>query len=345
MDRRDLLGLAAGVLCGAGVRPLLAAQEGGVQPGEVFLAVGPGGQRMFSHDGKSWEGHIAWGEPKHDQNDLNVAVFFRGAAYVGGGYSIARMTATRDGKAWCDGVLPKGGPIFGLEVLDDTLYAVDLRGQVYRSRDGEAFESVGRAEMPTRTHWIRGTATGNGVLVGSGDFGPAMAFDPRTGKIIVTQMAGQVEKQAGLKRVAFGSGVFVVGGQDGLLATSRDGVEWRNNEVHPERGTITSVVWTGREFLATTHQKAAYTSPDGVEWTRREGDVPRAVVRAGDRLFGWSWPPSKIRQSRDGKAWEPVPNERQFFLKHVAYGRLAGGAPPQIPQGRVPWAGMKPKPA
>lgn len=342
MDRRRLLALSTHALLGmAGLRTaraLEAAQK-------VFLAVGPGGQRMTSRDGRAWENHVSWGEPRHDQNDLNVAVFFRGAAYVGGGYSIARMTATRDGKNWSEGVLPKGSPIFGLEVLEDVLYAVDLRGQVYRSADGETYESVARAMMPTPTHWIRGTASGNGILVGSGDYGPAMAYDPKTHKVTVTQMAGQVEKLAGLKRVAFGNGIFVVGGQSGLLAASKDGVEWRNNEVQPDRGTITSVVWTGTRFLAVTDRKTAFFSPDGLTWTPREGAFPRQIVRAGDRLFGWSWPPHRFRESRDGVAWEAVPNDREFHLKHLAHGTLSGGAtPPRLPEGKVPWAGMKPRP-
>ncbi len=75
---------------------------------DLFLAVGPGGQRMVAEDGTTWKNHVSWGVPSHDQNDLNVAVFFKGAAYVGGGYSIARMTATRDGKTWSEGVLPNG---------------------------------------------------------------------------------------------------------------------------------------------------------------------------------------------------------------------------------------------
>jgi hypothetical protein len=48
---------------------------------ELFLAVGPGGQRLFSADGVHWEKHTAWGEPKHDQNDLNVAAFYKGIAW------------------------------------------------------------------------------------------------------------------------------------------------------------------------------------------------------------------------------------------------------------------------
>ena len=80
-------------------------------PGEEwFLAVGHGGHRMLSKDGKAWEKHFAWGQPKHDQNDLNVAAHFKGAFFAGGGYFSGRLTATRDGKAWSDGVIPGSSP-------------------------------------------------------------------------------------------------------------------------------------------------------------------------------------------------------------------------------------------
>ena len=46
---------------------------------EVVIMVGPGGQRMISQDGIQWKNHASWGEPKHDQNDLNVATFFKGS--------------------------------------------------------------------------------------------------------------------------------------------------------------------------------------------------------------------------------------------------------------------------
>jgi hypothetical protein len=306
---------------------VLAPQEGR----EVTLAVGPGGQRMIAADGLSWGDHVAWGEPKHDQNDLNVAAFFKGAAYVGGGYSIARLTATRDGKAWSEGALPKGGPVFGLEELDGLLYAVTLRGVVFRTADGETWEEVAAARMPGDKHWIRSTRTGNGLLVGSGDFGPVIAYDPRTGKLSLSQMAGQSEKHAGIQRVAFGNGTFVVAGQDGLLAASKDGVSWTNNETKPERGMIHAVIWTGDRFLASA-QKGALVSPDGIEWTPSAQPVPRKFARAGDWIYGWSWPPHKLQRSRDGTAWEPVPNEKEYHVKDVASGRLDGsGAPPRLP--------------
>lgn len=311
---------------------------------EVFISVGPGGQRMIAKDGLSWGNHVSWGEPKHDQNDLNVAAFFKGSIFVGGGYSIARMTATSDGKTWSEGVLPKGSPIFGLEVLKDSLYVITLRGQVYKTSDGSNYTLVGAAQMPTPTHWIRASTQGNGIILASGDFGPAMVFDPKTEKITVTQMAGQKDKNAGFKRVAFGNGTFVVCGQDGLLASTKDGLTWVNNEIHPERGDVHSVVWAGNRFIAST-AKGTLISSDGSQWTAEATKVPRMMVRTGEWLYGWSWPPAKIQRSKDGLKWEPVPNEKEFHAKHIAYGDLAGkGNPPKLPEGKVPPAGMKDAP-
>ena len=178
-----------------------------------WLAVGHGGQRMLSPDGKAWTQVGSWSKPGHNQDDLNVAAHFKGTFYVGGGYFSGRLTATRDGKTWSDGVIPGSSPIFGLEVMGDALYAMDLRGKVFKTVDGEKWELVATPKMPPPTdvmrklaqqrskdgkpvsdgqaqgHWIRGTAQGNRLILGSGDYVPVVAFDP------VDQVAGHARPE------------------------------------------------------------------------------------------------------------------------------------------------------
>lgn len=300
-----------------------------------FLAVGHGGHRMLSRDGLKWELHQEWGKPGHDQNDLNLAVNFKGMFLAAGGYFSGRVTATRDGHAWSDGVIPGSSPIFGLEIFGDTLYAVDLRGKVFKTTDAEKWQLVATPTMPTPTHWIRASTQGNGLIVSSGDFGPVTAFEPATGKISVTQMTGQVDKQAGLRRVAFGNGVFVIGGQNGLLAVTKDGVNFQNNATNAARADIQCVLWTGKEFLATT-QKEAYRSPNGLDWQPVAAPVPRQIRLVNNWLYGYGWPPHKISRSPDGVKWEPVSNEQEWQAKSFAFGPLAGGEPPKLPPGPKP---------
>jgi hypothetical protein len=300
-----------------------------------FLTVGHGGHRMLSRDGLKWELHQEWGTPGHDQNDLNVAVNFKGAFIAAGGYFSGRVTATRDGRAWSDGVIPGSSPIFGLEIFGDTLYAVDLRGKVFKTTDAETWQLVATPEMPTKTHWIRASTQGNGLIVSSGDFGPVTAFNPATGKLTVTQMAGQVDKQAGLRRVAFGNGIFVIGGQNGLLAVTKDGVNFQNNATNAARADIQCVLWTGKEFLATT-QTGAFRSADGLDWQVVSGTIPRQIRRVGGWLYGYSWPLHKTSRSTDGVTWEPVANEKEWQARYYAYGPLAGGEPPKLPPAPKP---------
>ena len=106
---------------------------------------------MLSSDGKTWTQVASWSKPGHNQDDLNVAANFKGAFYVGGGYFSGRLTATRDGKTWSDGVIPGSSPIFGLEVMDDALFAMDLRGKVFKTVDGEKWQLVATPKMPPPT--------------------------------------------------------------------------------------------------------------------------------------------------------------------------------------------------
>lgn len=355
---------AASVCIAAFLSPVARGAE------NVWLAVGHGGQRMTSADGKTWSQVGSWSKPAHNQDDLNVAAPFKGAFYVGGGYFSGRLTATRDGKQWSDGVIPGSSPIFGLDVAGDALFAMDLRGKVFKTVDGEKWELVATPKMPPPTdvmwtlakkqavdrgrdeksvteaqaqgHWIRGTAQGNGLIVGSGDYGPVVAFNPETNETVVTKMAGQDTKNPGPKRVAFGNGVFVVVGEKGLIARTADGKTWENNRTRDDVGDVQCVEFNGREFLlvhtdAKTKKATLMTSPDGLEWKTVDWPAPRQIRFINGVLYSSSYPPSKLARSLDGgRTWEPLANDEGWHFKAYAYGPLAGGPPPQVPAAPKP---------
>lgn len=331
-----------------------------------WLAVGHGGQRMLSADGKTWTQVGSWSKPGHNQDDLNVAANFKGAFYVGGGFFSGRLTATRDGKNWSDGVIPGSSPLFGLEVVGDALYAMDLRGKVFKTVDGETWAVAATPKMPPPTdlmrklaqerskddkpvtdaqaqaHWIRGTAQGNGLILGSGDYGPVVAFDPKTDETTVTKMAGQDNKNPGPKRVAFGNGVFVVVGEKGLIARTKDGKTWENNRTRDDVGDVECVEFNGTEFLLTsvdpkTKKTKVMKSADGLEWEAIDWPVPRHVRLVHGVLYSSSYPPTKLARSLDGgKTWAPLANDEGWHYKAYSYGTLAGGAPPKAPTAAKP---------
>lgn len=343
---------------------VLAVPVGAVEPESGqnwWLAVGHGGHRQMSRDGKTWEQVASWSKPSHNQDDLNVAANFKGAFYAGGGYFSGRLVATRDGKEWSDGVLPGSSPLFGLEVMDDALFAIDLRGKVFKTTDGETWKNVAAPVMPPPTeimrklaqerskdnkpvsdaqaqgHWIRGTAQGNGLILGSGDYGPVIAFDPKTNEISVTKMAGQDDKNPGPKRVAFGNGVFVVIGQKGLIARTKDGKTWENNAINDSRGDVQCVEFNGKEFVITitdakTKKKDVFRSADGVKLEPVKWDVPAQVRAINGWLYKSGYTPTKLTRSHDGgETWEPVSVDENWHFKAYAYGPLAGGPPPHVP--------------
>ena len=170
---------------------------------------------------------------------------------------------------------------------------------------------------------------GNGMIIGAGDFGTLVVICPDQPSIAFRTMAGQDEKKATPRRIAFGGGIFLVGGQNGLLATSRDGVKWQNERTFPDRDDILSAVWSGKQFLAFT-QSNVLTSFDGLEWQSRPNDVRLKYVYAtGDRLFGRDHRADKIQVSTDGgNSWTLSSHPENYHLSKVNQGDLAGTEPP-----------------
>jgi photosystem II stability/assembly factor-like uncharacterized protein len=150
-------------------------------------------------------------------------------------------------------------------------------------------------------------------------------------------MAGQETKNPGPKRVAFGNGVFVVVGEKGLIARTKDGKTWENNRTRDDIGDVQCVEFNGKDFLLThadvkTKTSKAMKSADGLTWEKIDWSVPRHVRLVHGVLYSSSYPPTKLARSHDGgKTWESLNNGDGWHFKAYAYGSLVGGSPPKPP--------------
>jgi hypothetical protein len=105
-------------------------------------------------------------------------------------------------------------------------------------------------------------------------------------------------------------------GDDGFCETSEDGVEWRRGTLPEGAGSLTDIVWTGREFLA-GDGRAAFRSPDGTEWTRSEVRLPSRTSFGGDRFVGCS--AGRLSRSTDAVRWTPVETANHLQITKIIY--------------------------
>src|SRR6478609_2757018 len=77
-----------------------------VRAADLWLAVGYGGRRMISTDGKTWEITAEWAQPgADDSNNLMSAVWARNQFVVvggggGGPTSAGHILVSKDGREW-----------------------------------------------------------------------------------------------------------------------------------------------------------------------------------------------------------------------------------------------------
>ena len=75
----------------------------------LFVAVGYGGRRMASRDGRTWENDTRWSDVAADDDNVLFNVAFGLGRFVAvGGAAKGRIVTTRDGKEWLELPAPRG---------------------------------------------------------------------------------------------------------------------------------------------------------------------------------------------------------------------------------------------
>ncbi len=117
--------------------------------------------------------------------------------------------------------------------------------------------------------------------------------------------------------VAFGNGVFVGVGLNSLRMRSTDGVVWTDRLVGEEGEHLNSIVWTGERFVA-VGPEVTYFSPDGLRWERRAVRNGPLFMAYGNGLFVGSQWKGKLLASRDAVEWKQV-HQAEHHLECLCY--------------------------
>lgn len=278
---------------------------------ETLVAVGYGGRRMTSTDGRAWENVQQWADKGADDWNNLISICYGKGKFVcvgGGGWSrdtqAGHILVSTDGKDWRE--VEKQQFRVSPIVFDGTRFiAGGPNHKLLRSDDGEKWTAGADialpADVPGWAFWFRRGVTGSGISIFMGNAGPKQAtwwtLATKDGGSVVN-FTTEVPKSEGL---AFGAGRFVSASKTGLVA-SVDGVKWVPVTGAPE-DEFRGLIWTGQRFFL-TGKKGSYVSPDGLTWTAFAKAPPCNVVFSNEKLWiGTGWP-GNMFASKDGKSWE-----------------------------------------
>jgi len=308
-----------------GLLVALTGEEADAGDAGLFVAVGDGGRRITSRDGVTWENDQRWNDGAKGNDDALFDVAFGAGRFiaVGGGAQTGHILSTRDGRAWHS--LPEVKGCVATIVFGDGRFVAVHDAELMFSTDGEKFESGSRLDWKGNVH-ARRSACGDTeagfrfVIIGDVDLWTEKTRVPWRG---VTSDGDHWEHAAldtpAARDIAYGSGHFVVVGPNGLIESSHDGQTWERHHVDTTEN-LSRIVWTGMRFLISGGQ-AAWTSPDGLSWTKLGSAIPCDVAWAREGFPGLGFSRTgDLQTSHDFVTWKKAAVPPGPPLHAVAFG-------------------------
>lgn len=282
---------------------------------ELYVAVGYGGRRVSSHDGVHWENDQEFINKGQDDEFLLCDIAYGKGRFVavGGGIFL-----TLDGKDWRKVAEPKGRtPVVA---FGDGVFVAGHSEEFLVSSDGEKWEQGAKIQFNGGIHFRR-CAFGNHRFVLIADSNPTGKHQVNCRCITpdgrsVTEFQTETPSVHG---IAFGVGRFVVVGEGGVRESSTDGQHWDHPSKEPGEDFF-DIIWDGRQFIV-GGAPHAYTSPDGIIWTKHEKRIPCSLFcgtvdgpHIGGTGRGILW------HSDDGLNWINSETTSENSIAAVAFG-------------------------
>ena len=290
----------------------------------LFVAVGYGGRRMSSREGRTWENDTRWSDTAADDDNVlfNVAFGLGRFIAVGGGAEKGRIVATRDGREWHELPAPHGR--VATIVFGRGRFIAAHDAELLWSADGEKFLPGEKLGWPGSVHarraaWGDGEAGPRCVIIGDFDsWAEKKRVSWRASTEDGTRYTSRALDTPAARDVAYGSGHWVVVGPDGLIESSHDGQTWTRRETEPGED-FSRIVWTGARFLV-SGGKSAWSSPDGTAWAKEPHASPCSLAWAREGFaLGFSWG-GNIHATADFTDWKKLPLPPGPSFEAVAFG-------------------------
>lgn len=253
--------------------------------GSRFVTVGDAGTILSSPDGVHWSASASAVSARLSGVTWSASKSLFVAVGGDGGSSPAVILTSPDGLAWSARSAGTNLPLVSVTWAGTQFVAVS---------SSSSLSLAVSLTSPNGTDWtVHATTIDSFTSVGSSDTqivaGGANKLYTSSDGITWTQcLCGPITNIFG---VAWSGNKFVaVGGSvDSDILTSTDGINWDSQTVPPptafdqprnQFGTVGSVSWSGKQFIATADGGLIITSPDGVTWTNQSSGSSQSLAAA-----------------------------------------------------------------
>ncbi len=305
----------------------------------IFVAVGYGGFRGWSLDGKTWEAE-RWSDKNQDDPNIIFSLTYRAGTFLaaGGGVGKGFVLRSTDGKKWEEAVVEKWR-IAQVTTIDDRFIATGT-DTFLLSADGVTWMPGGSSKPVSTTekgsgYYRRHAVAPDGTVVFAGDYSipdgkPRIGWTGFTKKgetpLVVSTWPSDI---CGL---AWGNGKFVATGSLGKVIVSSDGATWKEVLQTGDKHHGESVLFHGGRFVL-KGEKSTRISTDGEKWEEAKDAprVPQASAPDGSLFLDSDW--GGVKWSTDGKQWNKatVPLD-QTGVCAVTWGIPLANLPPAKPE-------------
>jgi len=271
--------------------------------GNIFVAVGIGGQVMTSSNGITWTSRTGTGVAGYDWQNVTYAQGLFVA--VGNFFGTAPIVMwSLDGITWMPGY-----PAVGTSGFSDVAHGAGL------------YVAVGASAANVETSvfantWFANTGIdfitsaviyggGKFVAVGYSNFEQTKNVSTSSDGITWTPQPGLPPTGptgfATLRDVTY-AGLYVAVGSDGIVISSSDAITWTDRDIDPINRLV--IAWNGSVFAA-VGPKSVLTSPDGFAWTFNSSVIGdwRSIAWNGTVFAAIGLTGVAVQTSPDGVTW------------------------------------------